>query len=84
MLVCDLFSIAKDHFSLAFDNEQDHIRIVVYPLAKLSHRRNTDHHQFAEGSPTDCLEECLVLPCGLFDVVMERQNRRFRVQSFVA
>jgi hypothetical protein len=36
VLVGDFFSIAKGHFSFAFDNEQDHIRIVVYPLAKLS------------------------------------------------
>jgi hypothetical protein len=77
----DLFSKAEDHFSFAFDNEQDYIRIVMYGLTELSHGWNTDDHQFAEGSCTDYLGECLVVSCRFFDVVMERQNGRFWVPS---
>ncbi len=33
MLVGDFFPITKNHFSFAFDNEQDHIGVVVYSFA---------------------------------------------------
>ena len=36
MLVGDFLPIAKSHFSFAFDNEQDHIGVVVCSFAKLS------------------------------------------------
>ena len=79
MLVGYFSSRTEDHLSLAFDDEHDHIRIVMYRLAKLSHGRNTDDHQFAEGSGTNCLRERPVFSCCLLDVFMERLNRRFCV-----
>jgi len=79
MLVGDFFPITKSHFSFAVDDEQDHIGVVVCSFAEISHGRDTNHDQFTEGSLTECLAKGQVLLCGFFDVVVERQDRCFRV-----